>query len=201
MIAPVGNAAATWPGRRRTSRRCSSKANRAGTADSDDPFASHVRSRKTTLRSGQGAAHRRDSGHRHGQFPHAQGRRPFPRPAGRRRETDLSHRRRAAQGRQRQLHHRRFLRKPHGGVRRHVRLRADPQAARVAGHDRPDLGRRHDQQHRHQAQAGRERRRGPRQAPRRRLPRNSTSTPGATSKGRCWPRCRWKPPSSTSSCS
>ena len=32
-----------------------------------------------------------------------------------------------------------------------------------------------------------------------RWPRNSTSTPGATSKGRCWPRCRWKPPSSTSS--
>ena len=36
----------------------------------------------------------------------------------------------------------------------------------------------------------------------RRFRRNCTaSTPGATSKARCWPPCRWKPPSSTCCCS
>ena len=29
---------------------------------------------------------------------------------------------------------------------------------------------------------------------------NTSSKPGATSKARCWPPCRWKPPSSTCCC-
>ncbi len=117
-------------------------------------------------------------------------------------QAEHSHRRRPAQSRQRQLHHRRFLREQDERVRRHLRLRADPQAARVAGHDRPDLGGRDDQLHRHQAQAGRRRQRRPRQAPRRLPPgyvRRLDLARQASS--RCWPPCKWRPPSSTCCCS
>ena len=71
-----------------------------------------------------------------------------------------------------------------------LRLRADPQAAGAARHDRSDHRRRAGQRDPDQAQAGRRRRRGPRQARGRPFRPNSTSsTPGATSRGRCWPPC------------
>ena len=58
------------------------------------------------------------------------------------------------------------------------------------------------ERHSDQAQAGRRRRRGSRQVARPLSARSSTAwKPGATSKGRCWPPCRWKPRSSTCCCS
>ena len=74
------------------------------------------------------------------------------------------HGRPAAEDRQRQLHDRRFLRKQDERVRREVRLRADPQVAGAARHDRSDDRRRSDQRHPDQAEAGRRRRCGARQA-------------------------------------
>ena len=83
----------------------------------------------------------------------------------------------------RQLHDRRFLRKQDERIRRQVRVRADPQVAGASRHDRSDDGRRPDQRHSDQAQAGRQRRRGARQAPRGASTRDCTaSTPGATNK-------------------
>ena len=118
-------------------------------------------------------------------------------------QADLSHRRHAAQGRQRQLHRRRLLREQDERVRRQLRLRADPQAAGAARHDRPH----------HAASAWSTRSQiklkpgadgdAVRDQLARRLSPGSftASTPGATSKAPCWPPCRWKPPSSTCCCS
>ena len=105
-------------------------------------FCRHEGEGRGRLRPGQGTTHRRDPGHCHGQFSLQEWRRQFPGSAGRQREADLSHRRCPAQGRQRQLHRRRFLRKQDERVRRHVRVRADPQVAGAAGHDRPHHRRR-----------------------------------------------------------
>ena len=171
-------------------------------ADAVRPIRSPAVRPRRTVRPGQAAAHRRGVGHRHGRLPHAHGRGQVPHRARRRREDRFLDGRPAAKDISRQLHRRRLLRKQDERVRRHVRLRADPQAARVARHDRPDHGRGPGQRHANQAQAGRRRRDGPRQAaggfPRRIV---SASKPGATSKARCWPPCKWRNGSSISCCS
>ena len=107
------------------------------------------------------------------------------------------------QGRQRQLHRRRFLRKQDERIRRQLRVRADPQAARAARHDRSDD--RHRQRQRRSRSSSS---RAPtatqvRDKLQAALPAASCTAfrPGATSRARCWPPCRWKPPSSTCCCS
>ena len=107
---------------------------------------------------------RRGAGHRAGQLPHQGRRGALPRPAGRRREAQLSHRRRAAGHRQRQLHRRRFLREQDDRIRQPLRLHAHQGAARQRGMFDRDDGRGLRQRHRDQAAAGRRRRRRPRQA-------------------------------------
>ncbi len=132
-----------------------------------------------------------------------QGRGPLPGPARRRREADLPHGRHAAEGRQRQLHDRRFLREQDERVRRQLRLRADPRAAGAARHDRSGDGRAAGQFDPDQAQARRRRRRGPRQAPRRPSRRSCTACHTWRDKqgAAAWRPCRWRRPSSTCSCS
>ena len=126
------------------------------------------------LRPGQGAAHRRGPGHRHGQLPHAKGEDHFRVLPGDDVKLTLPHRRHAAQDRQRQLHHRRFLREQDERIRHQFRLRADPQAAGVARHDRSRARASANVNcDRDQAQARRRRQRGPRQAARRAFARGT----------------------------
>ena len=130
-------------------------------------------------------------------------RRQVPHRARRRREARLSHGRPAAEDRQRQLHDRRLLREQDERIRRHLRLRADPQVARAARHDRPHDRRGPGQRHSDQAQAGRRRRDGPRQARKAAFRegmyrRRDLARPARAAAGR---RANGKTASSTSCCS
>ena len=60
----------------------------------------------------------------------ARRRRRLPGPAGRRRGDQLSHGRQAAEGAQREVHDRRFLRKQDERIRLELRVRADPRSCR-----------------------------------------------------------------------
>ena len=150
----------------------------------------------------EGAEPGRGAGHRHVQLSQGRRRGALPRLAGRGRQAHLPHRRHAAHGRERQVHDRRFLREQDARIRQHVRLHAHQGIAAAPRHDRSLDRRGLRERHRDQAPPGGRRQRGPRQAEGPPSPRGSTgSKPGATSKARCWPPCRWRPRSSTSCCS
>ena len=132
----------------------------------------------------------------------ADGQRTLSAAARRRRDLDRAHRRQAAQGVERHVHGRRFLRKQDERIRQRVRLRAArPSCKQMRGMTA----------RRPASPASRRFRSGCGRAPTatksaascgRPFRRNFTACkPGATSKGRCWPPCRWKPRSSTCCCS
>ena len=119
-------------------------------------------------------------------------------------QADLSHRRpRRRRSVSDIVHDRRFLRKQD----ERIRLRASSSCRssklqELRGMIDPTTGIGYVNAHPDQAQAGRRRRRGARQAAGGVSRRSSTaSRPGATSKARCWPPCRWRRPSSTCCCS
>ena len=184
---PAGNIAARWPDAGRF-KKVSAKANSHAAADRNrnagheaaasqeqptnvsprrptsipSPI-SRSRRKSGAIRSGQAAARRRRVGHRDGRLPHADnGEDQFLVVPGDDVKIDVSHVGAAAEDRRRQLHRRRFLRKQDERIRLEVRVRADPQVAGDARHDRPDSGRRKHQRHPDQAQARRRRRRRPR---------------------------------------
>ena len=108
----------------------------------------------------------------------------------------------AAQGRQRQLHRRRFLRKQNGRIRRQFCLRAHRQAARPAGYGR-SAARASALSMPSKSSSSR----APTATPSATScgppfpPSSTSSRPGATSRRRSWPPCRWKRPFSTCCCS
>ena len=187
------------PGRRPSPRAGSTEANPVQRRRNPLAVAHAARRR---LRPRQGTARRLRARHRAVLVSQARRRRPLPRAAGRRRGDHLSHRRHAAQAVERKVHGRRLLRKQDERIRLELRVRADPQAAGTPRHDRPVDGRRQRQLDPDQAQA-RRRLDAVRDKLRAALPAAAVhrSAPGATSKARCWPPCKWKRPCSTCCCS